>query len=287
MTSEVPEPDGPGDADPGEGRAAAAGAAVRRTGADDARSGTLAEHRLGSASADDGRMAELASSSRRPDGDPGATARRPGTNEERSGEPTERAVRGPLVEAVVAFGANLGDRRATLADAEREIAALTGVTGIRMSALVESVAITPTGPDPDKPGYVNAVGLVTTTLAPDALLAALHVIENAHGRVREERWGDRILDLDVIAYEDLRSDDPLLTLPHPRAHERDFVLAPWLELDTEAVVPGRGRVADLLAALRVPGAGDGRLLADRGGVAGRGQEDDPGASARNPGSAAS
>ncbi|MGO1628017.1 MAG: 2-amino-4-hydroxy-6-hydroxymethyldihydropteridine diphosphokinase [Microbacterium sp.] len=158
------------------------------------------------------------------------------------------------VDAVVAFGANLGDRYATLAAAEREIAALGGVTDIRMSTPLESVAITPTGPDPDKPGYLNAVALVRTTLAPAALLAALHDIENANGRVREERWGDRTLDLDLIAYGDVRSAGPEMTLPHPRAHERDFVLEPWLELDPDAAVPGRGRADDLLADLRDEGA---------------------------------
>nr|WP_105567800.1 2-amino-4-hydroxy-6-hydroxymethyldihydropteridine diphosphokinase [Microbacterium halophytorum] len=163
--------------------------------------------------------------------------------------------------AVVAFGANLGDRYATLTAAAREIAALDGVHGIRMSTPVESVAITLSGPDPTKPGYVNAVAVVTTTLGADELLAALQGIENAHGRVREERWGDRTLDLDVIAYGGAVSDDPLLTLPHPRAHERDFVLGPWLELDPDAAVPGRGRADELLAALRAAqdarGAGEG------------------------------
>ncbi|WP_119695794.1 2-amino-4-hydroxy-6-hydroxymethyldihydropteridine diphosphokinase [Microbacterium halotolerans] len=158
------------------------------------------------------------------------------------------------VDAVVAFGANLGDRYATLSAAERQIAALGGVTDIRMSTPVESVAITPTGPDPDKPGYLNAVALVRTTLAPAALLAALHDVENAHGRVREERWGDRTLDLDLIAYGDVCSAGPEVSLPHPRAHERDFVLGPWLELDPDAAVPGRGRADDLLAGLLAEGA---------------------------------
>lgn len=160
-----------------------------------------------------------------------------------------------MTRAVVALGANLGDRYGTLAAAAREIGALDGVTDVRMSEPIESVAITLDGPDPDKPGYVNAVALVETTLAPDALLAALNGIENAHGRVREERWGDRTLDLDVIVHGDVVSDDPHLTLPHPRAHERDFVLGPWAELDPDAVVPGHGRVADLLAELRAGAAG--------------------------------
>lgn len=159
------------------------------------------------------------------------------------------------VSAVVALGANLGDRYSTLAAAARDIGAVDGVSDIRMSTPIESVAITLDGPDPDKPGYVNAVALVTTALAPGALLSALQGIESAHGRVREERWGDRTLDLDLIAYGDTRSDDPHMTLPHPRAHERDFVLAPWAELDPEAIVPGRGRVVDLLATVRAePGS---------------------------------
>lgn len=154
------------------------------------------------------------------------------------------------VHAVVALGANLGDRYATLADAERELRAMPGVDGVTMSQPLESVALTLGGSDASKPAYVNAVALVTTTLDPDALLSVLHGIEARHGRVRLERWGDRTLDLDLIAYGDLRRDDEALQLPHPRAHERDFVLAPWLEVDPDAVLPGRGRVADLLAELR-------------------------------------
>jgi 7,8-dihydro-6-hydroxymethylpterin-pyrophosphokinase len=77
----------------------------------------------------------------------------------------------------------------------------------------------------------------------------LKKLEDAHGRVRTQRWGDRTLDLDVIVYGELQQDDPELTLPHPRAHERDFVLRPWLTADPQAVLPGRGRVEDLLADL--------------------------------------
>ncbi|MGO1768312.1 MAG: 2-amino-4-hydroxy-6-hydroxymethyldihydropteridine diphosphokinase [Microbacterium sp.] len=159
------------------------------------------------------------------------------------------------VRAVVALGANLGDRRAVLCEAERELAALDGVSEVRMSTPIESVAITLDGPDEERPSYLNAVALVTTTLAPAALLAAMHGIETRNGRVRAERWGDRTLDLDLIAYADERSDDPALVLPHPRAHERDFVLAPWVELDPDAVLPGRGPVTALLAELR-DGAGE-------------------------------
>ena len=167
-------------------------------------------------------------------------------------------------EAVVAFGANLGDRYATLAAAADDIRAVPGVTGVRMSTPVESVAITLAGPDPSKPGYVNAVAIVTTTLGPEQLLDALNEIENAHGRVREERWGDRTLDLDLIACGDERRDTERLILPHPRAHERDFVLGPWLELDPDAVVPGRGRADALLAALVGGGPATGASAASAG-----------------------
>ena len=154
------------------------------------------------------------------------------------------------VEAVVALGANLGDREATMAAAIAELGRLPLVDGVRASRAVESIAVKPEGPDASAPTYLNAVALVTTRLAPTVLLAYLHAIEERHGRERRERWGDRTLDLDLIAYGDVRSDDPALQLPHPRAAERDFVLVPWLSVDPDAVLPGAGRVDDLLARLR-------------------------------------
>jgi 2-amino-4-hydroxy-6-hydroxymethyldihydropteridine diphosphokinase len=99
---------------------------------------------------------------------------------------------------------------------------------------------------------------VDTTLTPQELLDALHVVEDTHGRTREVRWGDRTLDLDVVAITNdagvhQHIDTETLTVPHPRAHERAFVLAPWLDADPDAVLPGSGPgagpVADLLAAL--------------------------------------
>jgi len=165
------------------------------------------------------------------------------------GDPPPRASR-PSVTAVVALGANLGDRAATLADAIAELRRLPMVDDVVASAPVESVALTLDGPDASAPSYLNAVALVRTRLAPSVLLAQLHAIEARHGRERRERWGARTLDLDLIAYGDVVSDDPRLLLPHPRAAERDFVLAPWLELDPHAELPGRGPVAALLAALR-------------------------------------
>ncbi|MFS0892644.1 2-amino-4-hydroxy-6-hydroxymethyldihydropteridine diphosphokinase [Microbacterium sp. 179-I 3D3 NHS] len=157
--------------------------------------------------------------------------------------------------AVVALGANLGDRRATVEAAADRIARLPLVSDVRLSRLFETVALRIDGPDPEAPGYVNAVALVTTRLAPEILLGMLHAIEDEHGRTRRERWGDRTLDLDLIAYGDVVSDAPELQLPHPRAAERLFVLEPWLDVDPDARLHGHGSVADLVAELRLRGEG--------------------------------
>ena len=154
------------------------------------------------------------------------------------------------VHAVVALGANLGDRRETLAAAVDELRRLTLTTDVRVSEPIDTVAVTLQGEDEDAPRYLNAVAVLETRLSPAELLASLHRIEARHGRVRRERWGDRTLDLDLIAYGDERIDRDDLVVPHPRAHEREFVLAPWLDVDPDAEIPGRGRVADLLDSLR-------------------------------------
>lgn len=151
--------------------------------------------------------------------------------------------------AVVALGANLGDRGSTLRAAASAIAALPGVRPVASSREVESIAVTLDGPDTTKPRYRNAVVVVDTELEPQQLLDALHGIEDANGRTREVRWGDRTLDLDLVAFDDVSLDTETLTVPHPRAGERAFVLAPWLDADPDAVLPGAGPVADLLAAL--------------------------------------
>ena len=151
--------------------------------------------------------------------------------------------------AVVAL-ANLGDREEALNSAIRDIARLPLVDHVHASQPVESVALTLDGPDESAPAYLNAVALVTTRLAPSVLLGYLHAIENRHGRERRERWGDRTLDLDLVSYADVRSSTAHLTLPHPRAAERDFVLGPWLAIDPDAELPGVGRVDALLERLR-------------------------------------
>jgi 2-amino-4-hydroxy-6-hydroxymethyldihydropteridine diphosphokinase len=151
--------------------------------------------------------------------------------------------------AVIALGSNLGDRAQTILEATRAIADLDDVELVAASGLIETVALTPHGVDPNAPAYVNAVVVVVSSREPADLLAALNAIEQDHGRVRTERWGDRTLDLDLIDVAEVTLATDELTLPHPRAHERAFVLAPWLEADPDAVLTGRGRVVDLLAAL--------------------------------------
>ena len=118
---------------------------------------------------------------------------------------------------------------------------------MKASGIVETPAVKPEGVDEDAPSYLNAVVLVRSALHPRQLLAALHEVEAAHGRVRAERWGDRTLDIDIVSLGGLRVDEPELTVPHPRAHERAFVLAPWLDVEPDAVI-GTDRVDALLAA---------------------------------------
>jgi dihydroneopterin aldolase/2-amino-4-hydroxy-6-hydroxymethyldihydropteridine diphosphokinase len=150
---------------------------------------------------------------------------------------------------VIALGTNLGDRDATLVEAVAALRRLPGLTVDGVSPVHETVAVTVDGPDASRPRYGNQVVVGRSSLPPQALLAALLRIERAFGRVRAERWGDRTLDLDLIVHGDRVVDDAGLVLPHPRAHERAFVLAPWLDVDRDAVLPGRGRVRHLLAAL--------------------------------------
>ncbi len=153
-----------------------------------------------------------------------------------------------MTRAVIAAGANLGDRAETIAAAIEQLGATDGVEVVAVSELVETVAIRSDGPDDTHPNYLNGVAIVDTTLSAASLLAVLHSIEDAHGRTRTERWGDRTLDLDLIVFGDLIEDGNLV-VPHPRAHERSFVLGPWLSLDPNAIIPGRGLVRDLLAAV--------------------------------------
>ncbi len=147
-------------------------------------------------------------------------------------------------DVVLALGTNLGDRAGTLRSA---VAELSAEPGIKVWAASGAWQTPPVG-GPDQPDYLNAVVLARTRLSPRDLLAACHRVEAGHGRRREIRWGPRTLDIDVITYADLVVSGPDLQLPHPRAAERAFVLAPWNQVDPGAVLPGTagGRVADLL-----------------------------------------
>ncbi|MCW4601269.1 2-amino-4-hydroxy-6-hydroxymethyldihydropteridine diphosphokinase [Janibacter hoylei] len=156
------------------------------------------------------------------------------------------------VPVVIALGANLGDAPRTLQTALDDLG--DALHDVRRAPFVGT---DPVG-GPDQPRYVNTVAVATTSLTPEELLARLHAVEARHGRVREVRWGARSLDLDLVQYgepatgSDVTSEDAALTLPHPRAHERGFVLQPWSRVDPDAVLRVDGRpvaVAELLAGL--------------------------------------
>ncbi|MEK8050197.1 2-amino-4-hydroxy-6-hydroxymethyldihydropteridine diphosphokinase [Ideonella sp. DXS22W] len=141
-------------------------------------------------------------------------------------------------EALVGLGANLGDARAALRAALDALAALPGCRVLACSSLYRSAPV-----DADGPDFLNAVALLHTPLAPAALLAALHGIEQAQGRARPYRNAPRTLDLDLLLHGDHRSQTAALTLPHPRLHQRAFVLLPLLELRPQLQVPGLGPLA--------------------------------------------
>ncbi len=148
----------------------------------------------------------------------------------------------------VGLGANLGDARATLRDALTELQALAEPGSFATSSLYVSAPVDSSGPD-----YINAVARLHTALAPHALLAALQAIEQRFGRERPYRNAPRTLDLDVLLYGVVGDDggltlsDDRLSVPHPRAAQRVFVLAPLVELWPQGAIPGAGRLADLLA----------------------------------------
>ena len=145
----------------------------------------------------------------------------------------------------MALGGNLGDRRATIKSAIRAIKGLEGVVLIAKSPLVESHALTELGQDTSRPNYLNGVVEIETTVKPGDLLDAVRKIEQDHGRIRLERWGSRTLDIDIITYGNVIKAGKRLTLPHPRAFERAFVLVPWALMNPAAVLLGHGKVAEL------------------------------------------
>ncbi|WP_326598403.1 2-amino-4-hydroxy-6-hydroxymethyldihydropteridine diphosphokinase [Streptomyces sp. NBC_01803] len=149
--------------------------------------------------------------------------------------------------AVLSIGSNLGNRLDTLQGA---VDALADTPGLKIKAVSPVYETEPWGVEPGaQAAYLNAVVLLRTTLPPSSLLERAHAVEEAYQRVRDTHWGPRTLDVDIVAYQDVISDDPALTLPHPRAHERAFVLVPWHDVEPDAVVPGQGPVAELLPGL--------------------------------------
>lgn len=144
--------------------------------------------------------------------------------------------------AFVGLGANLGDPRATVTEALQQLATLPGSTLVGASSLYRTEPIDATGPS-----FVNAVAELRTTLSAHELLHRLQAIERAHGRERPYRNAPRTLDLDLLLFDSCEIDDPELTLPHPRLHQRAFVLVPLAELAPGLHVPGRGPVSDLIA----------------------------------------
>lgn len=148
------------------------------------------------------------------------------------------------ITAYIGLGSNLADPVAQIKLARTDCAALQGVQELAFSSLYQSP---PMGPR-DQPDYVNAVMAVSTELPAIDLLHALQTIEYKHGRVRTgERWSARTLDLDLLMYGDRQIEQAELTIPHPGIAERAFVLYPIYEIAPDLVVPGKGRIADLIA----------------------------------------
>lgn len=146
-----------------------------------------------------------------------------------------------LHHAAIALGSNLGDSLAILQGA---IAVLEQVSGIQVDQASSFYCTAPLGPP--QPDYLNACVLISTSLSPEALLENLLEIEAQFGRVRHERWGPRLLDLDLLLYDDWVVDTPDLQIPHPRMHERAFVLVPLAEIAPHWIVPVRARAVDEL-----------------------------------------
>jgi 2-amino-4-hydroxy-6-hydroxymethyldihydropteridine diphosphokinase len=151
---------------------------------------------------------------------------------------------------ILALGGNLGDRQANIQAAVKALKNHEAISKVKLSPLVESFAVTLEGIDESKPKFLNAVISLETSLTAKELLAFAQQIETAQGRVRLMRWDSRTLDVDIIIFGATLKATKTLTLPHPRAYERPFVLVPWMMLDPQAVLPGHGPVAKLAAGMQ-------------------------------------
>jgi 2-amino-4-hydroxy-6-hydroxymethyldihydropteridine diphosphokinase len=150
-----------------------------------------------------------------------------------------------VTRAYVGLGANLGRREETLREAMGILDRAPDVDVVAVSGLRETEPVGPIA----QPMFLNGVVALETTLSARELLELLLDVERSLGRIREERWGPRVVDLDLLLYGDDVVDEPGIEVPHPRLHERRFALEPLAELDPDLELPGHGRVSDLLAAL--------------------------------------
>ena len=144
------------------------------------------------------------------------------------------------MKAVIALGSNLGNRELNIDSAIAELVKIVEITHLSTNHETDPVG------GPEQPKYLNAIAIAETELEPEDLLIAMLEIENKLGRKREIHWGPRTLDLDLIVFGDEVIDSEILVLPHPRAHERRFVLEPWLEIEPDAYIPGIGKVESIL-----------------------------------------
>jgi 2-amino-4-hydroxy-6-hydroxymethyldihydropteridine diphosphokinase len=145
--------------------------------------------------------------------------------------------------AVLSLGSNLGNSAEILSSAAEALNEVSEV--IALSSFYQT---RPVG-GPPQPDFINAIIIIETNLEPEELLLVAQAIEGAHGRERNEntvKWGPRFLDIDLIKCDEMLINSPDLTIPHPRAHEREFVLRPWNEIDPAATLPGFGVISQLL-----------------------------------------
>ena len=152
-------------------------------------------------------------------------------------------------EAALALGSNMGDSATILQGAIDDLASVDGIHVVGVSPAYET---DPVG-GPEQDAYLNAVVVIVTDLDPWELLAVTQSIEQHWHRVRDVRWGPRTLDIDILAVDAETVDSDDLVIPHPRAHERAFVLVPWADVAPDVVIPGHGRVGDLLKVIDLDG----------------------------------
>ncbi len=148
------------------------------------------------------------------------------------------------MKAVVALGANIGNPEEQLNLAVTMLREATDLLSVSSFYLTKAVG------GPDQPDYLNAVCILESELPAMELLSLLHGVEKSLGRERVEHWGPRTIDLDLIQYGGILSSAQELTLPHPRAYERRFVLEPWFEIEPDATLLTHGRISDLLEQLK-------------------------------------